>query len=208
MADSAEVHSLEILRELRVALVLFGEDASLALQDVDFEIRRTLEWLGNEQRLYWQSEIRRGQQKLTQARAELHRKKLSKFSDRQPDTTQEEKAVKRAERRLETAQQKLERVKRWIPELQHAITEYRGRTQGLSDASELLIPRQVARLDRMILALEEYAQINAPRADDAAGVGRSAGTAASSMSRDVADPGLSEPIPPPSSTSEGSDDQR
>ncbi len=179
MAEYAELLSVEVLKDLRVALVRFAEDTKLALQDVDFDIRRTREWLSNEQRLYWQSEIRRWQQKLSQAKSELHRKKLSRFMDRQPDTSQEEKAVKRAEFRLENAQRKLERVKRWIPELQHAVQEYHTQSQPLADLLEMQLVRDLARLDRMIEAIELYTRMSTPKPE---GPASSAGAASSSES--------------------------
>lgn len=197
MAESAEVLSIEVLRDLRNALLRFGEDAELALQDVDFEIRRTLEWLSNEQRLYWQSEIKRWEKNLSTARTELHRKRLANFGDRRPDTTLEERAVRRAEERLETSHKKLERVKRWVPELQHAIQEYRGQSQALADAVEMQIPRHAARLDRMVEALEQYTALTAPRTPDLP-VAAGSGTRVESMSRDLED----SPVPTPEEAAE------
>lgn len=164
MADTADVRSVEAIRDLRAALLRYGEDARIALSDVDFDIRKTVDYVANDQRLHWQGEIRRWEQKLAQAKAELHRKKLAKFMDRRPDTSQEEKAVRRAEERLEEAHRKFKRIQQLLPELHHAIDEYRGQAQPLADQLEREVPRAVARLDRMSAALEGYAAIAPPSA--------------------------------------------
>jgi DNA-binding transcriptional MerR regulator len=163
MAESADLQSIQVLRDVRAAFCSFIDDAKNALADVDFEIRRMREWLSNEQRLYWQAEIRRWQQNLSMARTELHRKKLGKFLDHRPDTTQEEKAVRQAQARLENAEQKLETVRRWVPELQHAVQEYRGSSQPLASMVDVELQRALGRLDRMLEALEAYLQIEVPQ---------------------------------------------
>jgi hypothetical protein len=170
MAEAADVRSIDALRDVRAAVHAFAEEAKNALADVDFDIRRTLDWLQNDQRLFWQAELRRWQQNLQIARADLARKKLGRFLDHKPDTSQEEKAVRRAEERIEEAQKKLELLKKWVPELLHAVQEYRGSSQPLASLVDVEMPRAVARIDRMLEALEAYLQMAAPRTE---GVGRS-----------------------------------
>lgn len=188
MAESADVQSIDALRDVRSAVCAFIEDAKNALADVDFDIRRTMDWLQNEQRLYWQTEIRRWQQNLQIARAELARKKLGRFLDHKPDTSQEEKAVRLAESRIEEGQRKLELVRKWLPELQHAVQEYRGSSQPMATQIDVDLPRAVVRIDRMLASLEAYLQMTAPRTDR--GPGTSA-TPSESVSR--GEPGVNPP---------------
>lgn len=182
MADSADVRSIEVLKDVRVAVCAFAEEAKNALADVDFDARRTLDWLQNEQPAFWRSEIRRWQQNLQMARAELARKKLGRFLDHKPDTSQEEKAVRLAESRIQEAEAKLELIKRWLPELLQAVQEYRGSSQPLVSLVEVDLSRAVARIDRMLDALEAYLQTSAPRLEASS---RSDGTGSGSMSRGV-----------------------
>jgi hypothetical protein len=204
MAESADVQSLEVLRDVRAAICTFAEDAKNALADVDFEIRRMREWLSNEQRLHWQSEIRRWQQNLSMAKTELHRKKLGKFLDHRPDTSQEEKAVRYAQARLEEAEQKLEAVRRWVPELQHAVQEYRGSSQPLASMVDVDLQRGVARLDRMVDALEAYLQVAVPTTPTATASDTTTHPAGSMSRGGIADaaPGADEPAPPEESADE------
>jgi hypothetical protein len=162
MADAADVRSLDAIREVRQALCAFEEEARNALLDVDFDIRRTREWLTNEQRLYWQSEIRRWEQKLDVAKGELMRKRLGRFLDRKPDTSQEEKALRFAEARLEECRRKLEITRRWAVEFLRDMQEYQSQSQPLGDMLDQDVARALARLDRMVDAIEAYARLAPP----------------------------------------------
>lgn len=183
MAEAADVRSIDALRDVRAAVCAFAEDAKNALADVDFDIRRTLDWLQNEQRLFWQAELRRWEQNLQMAKADLARKKLGRFLDHKPDTSQEEKAVRQAESRIEEAHKKLDLLKKWVPELLHAVQEYRGSSQPLASLVDVELARALARIDRMLESLEAYLRMAAPRT---AGVGqaeRPAGGGGESMAR-------------------------
>lgn len=198
MAETADVQSIEAIRDVRAALCLFAEEAKAALDNVDFEVRRTVEWLTNEQRLFWQGEIKRWYQKLNEAKAELTRKKLGKFGEHKPDTTQEEKKVRMCELHLEEAHRKLDLCKKWLPEFQHAVQEYRGQAQPLADMIDVDVPRGVARLDRMIDALESYLRVAAPTAPAAAALGLPE-AGASAVTREPPPEPPPNPGPPPSS---------
>jgi hypothetical protein len=162
MDASANVNSVDVIKDFRTSWVRFSEDARNALTDVDFDLSRTMEWLTNEQRLYWQTEIKRANEMLSRARTELHRKKLGGFGEHKPDTTVEEKRLRTAKERLELCEEKLETVKRWIPELQHAAQEYRTQSQPLADMLEGDFRRALGKLDRMLDAIEAYLSLQAP----------------------------------------------
>jgi hypothetical protein len=183
MADAADVRSLDAIREVRQALCAFEEDARNALLDVEFDIRRTREWLANEQRLYWQAEIRRWEQNLDVAKGDLVRKRLGRFLDRKPDTSQEEKAVRFAQDRLEHCRRKLELTRRWAVEFLRDMQEYQSQAQPLADMLDQDVARGRVRLDRMVEAIEAYARLAPPPVPAAAG----AEGAAASMAR-PADP--------------------
>ncbi len=187
MADYADVQSIDALRDIRASLLTFLDDAKIALSDAEFDIRRTTEWLTNEQPMYWKGEIKHWYQKLTEAKADLARKKMAKFSDRQPDTIVEEKKVKRCEMMLEEAERKLKLCKTLIPELQHAIQEYRGQSMPLLGMVDNDIPRSAVWLDRLVESLENYLRLAPPETPKPAAVG--GGAAADTMTRP--------PTPPP-----------
>jgi hypothetical protein len=167
MADTADVRSIEAIQEVRNAFCAFDEEVRNALMDVDFDIRRAREWLTNEQRLYWNAEIRRWEQNLAMAKGELMRKRLGRFLDRKPDTSQEEKAVQFAERRLEECHQKREITRRWATEFLRHMQEYHSQVQPLLDWLDQDVVRAIARLDRMVAAIEAYTQVAPPPRPDA-----------------------------------------
>jgi hypothetical protein len=162
MAESAHVDSLEALRDFRAALCGFMEEAKNALMDVDFELDRAIDWLNHDRRMYWASAVRTRGQDWTDAKAALHRKKLGKIQGSHPDTSAEEKAVRFAKGRYEEAEEKVEVVRAWIPELQHAAQEYRSQAIPLGDMVDGELKNAVAKLDRMITALESYLSLHAP----------------------------------------------
>ena len=78
MALPVDVSSIDVLRDVRAALVLFGDDSKNALGQTEMEIRRCVQWLTQDQRLHWQTEIKKRKEKLSEARAELSRKQMGK----------------------------------------------------------------------------------------------------------------------------------
>ena len=75
MAESAKVLSVEALKEFRVSLINFVEEARNALGGVDMELRRTRDWLERDQLSYWQMQVKRRHEAMMMARTELHRRR-------------------------------------------------------------------------------------------------------------------------------------
>ena len=81
-------------------MINFAEEARNSLSGVDMELRRMRDWLERDQLGYWQSQIKKRQEDLMQARADLHRRKLSQQgSDAVSDADQKE-ALREAQKRL------------------------------------------------------------------------------------------------------------
>lgn len=204
MADTANVQSIEAIREIRDALAVFMEDARNALNDTDFDLRRTSDWLTHEQRLYWTAEVRRRSQDMADARSVLHRKQLSKMSGSNPDTSVEEKDLRIAKMRLEEAEEKVETVRRWVPEIQRASHEYRSQAYPLGDMISGDLENALAKLSRMIESLENYLRLQAPSTPQPAPTGFSTSSSAAAPAARI------EPAPEASKTSEEepTDEQR
>jgi hypothetical protein len=71
MSSQASVRSIDTLKDLRVALALYGEDTLGAIGAVEAEVRRTLRWLLEERPVYWQNQIKRRREQVSSARAEV-----------------------------------------------------------------------------------------------------------------------------------------
>ena len=73
MSQSANVLSAQTLKDFKIAMINFAEEARNSLSGVDMELRRMRDWLERDQLGYWQAQIKKRQEDLMQARADLHK---------------------------------------------------------------------------------------------------------------------------------------
>jgi len=162
MSNQADVQSIEALKELRVAMALFGEEALGALGAVEMEVRRTVQWLQHDRRLYWSDQIKRRREQVAMAKSEVFRRELQKTPDYSPSCSEQKELLRKAEASLREAEMKAALVKKWEPALQQAVFEYHGTTRRIKDLASGDVPRAMARLERMIDALEAYLRVAPP----------------------------------------------
>ena len=161
--SSANVHSLGALQDWHAALVTFRTDAAEALAAVDLEVRRAYDWVAEQQR-FWRQAVRDCEEAVFVAKQELNARKYPDYSGRMPDTSEQEKALRKAVAKLEFAQDQVEVCRRWIVKLPQMVNEtYDGPSRRLGAFLEAELPRALTTLDRRIQALEAYAAIAAPR---------------------------------------------
>jgi len=175
MNQFARIESVEVLRELRSALIIFSQKASMALEEAQADVQRAGMWLKQNQGRHWQGQVRLLTEKCAQAKLALESKQRYQeiSSSGKMSNVDEKQAFALAKQRLEQARQKLENVKRWTHIMEKEAFTYRGMAQGLSNALEIEIPNACALIDRMIESLEKYVQTGstqdaAVRADAAA----------------------------------------
>ena len=156
MSELARVHSIEAIRTFRDQLAAFIEDARHALDATDMEIRRSTNWLSQDMFQYWRGEIKRRNQEVSSARVALHRKQMMKASAATAYDTDEKEAVQKATRRLREAEIKADLVKRWIPNWQHAVSEYQGHGRPMGDTLAGDLQKAMILLQRMTEALDAY----------------------------------------------------
>lgn len=162
--SQANVRSVEAIKEFELALMNFAEDGRVALGAMEMEIRQLRNWLQRDQYSYWMGQVKRSKEAIAEALSDLHRRQLSQAnSDAVSDSDQKE-AVRVAKRRLAEAEDKVDRIKRWGPVLEHALSEYHSQSQPLGDKLSGGLVGTLAMLERMIVALEEYQAIQAPSA--------------------------------------------
>jgi hypothetical protein len=164
MSRSANVQSIQTLKDFKVAMVNFSEDARNALSGVDMDCRRMRDFLERDQLGYWQMQIKRRNEEVMQARADLHRRKITQQGSDAVSDTEQKEALREAMRRLRIAEEKVALIKRLIPQLHHAIAEYHSHSQPLGDHLTGGFERSLAVMERMILALETYVATQAPSA--------------------------------------------
>lgn len=162
MAESARVTSIDAIKDFRAALCRFSEDTKNALGAVEMEIRRVVSWVVQERPLYWQAEIKRRKEDLSDAQAALFQKRLQAGHGRQVHDSEQKEAMRFAQRRLHEAEEKFEIVKKWAPALQHEVMEYFARARPTGDMLDSDVTQALALLDRMATALDAYIAAAAP----------------------------------------------
>jgi len=164
MSD-ARITDVAALADFRAAIAEFALAASQALTDIQLELRRGLDWITNDRGVHWQSEVRRSADLVARAKDELvHSRTYKKVGDYTPSCIEEKKAVEMAKRRLEHAEQKAQAVRHWTLAARRAVDEFQGPAQQLMGMIDGDIPRAVALLERMSIALEQYSTAAAPTA--------------------------------------------
>lgn len=163
MNRAANVSSIEAIRAFRPTLIKFAEEVRQALAEVQGEVQRTVAWLETEQGPFWQRQIRKCQEEVQQAKLALNQKRLYKTPTGGRQTAvDEERALKRAKRRLEIAEQKVQAVKRWRRDLEREWARQQGLLQRLGQNAEHDVPQAVALLERMSRSLEAYVALAVP----------------------------------------------
>jgi hypothetical protein len=174
MAQSAKVLSIQALKDFRVALINFVEEARNALGGVDMELKRMRDWLERDQLSYWQMQVKRRHEAMMMARTELHRRKISQQGSDAVSDTEQKESLREAQRRLHLAEEKVEVVKKLIPGFHHAMSEYISHATPLADHLSGGMDRSLVSIEKMIQSLEAYLAIappSTPRVEPAGGSG-------------------------------------
>jgi exonuclease VII large subunit len=159
MSTPANVHSLEAIDALRMALVSFIEQVSDALSELDAEMRRMLNWLEHDRPRYWRTQLRLSLDQVHQAQQALHRCLMFPIADERPSCREERVALKKAQARQAHCEQKIERVRHWQRSVQHELFEYQGRISQLVRLIEIDVPQAIGLLHKIVRRLEEYQSI-------------------------------------------------
>jgi hypothetical protein len=161
MSESAQVSSIDALKQFRAKLCEFGVDALESLAAIELEIRHVQDWLTAKVK-YWQLQARDRGEDLARAKAAMVRHKWGSKDGKGVGTTEVEMEVKKAKHRLEEAEAKIEVTRRWQRELPKSIHEYEGPARQLTGYLEADLKQILAMLDRMTGALEAYVALAAP----------------------------------------------
>ena len=157
MSNHARVDSLEELGQFRTELCTLTDELRAELYAAESDLRRTIDWVNTTQAAHWKRQVRIRTEEYGRARSELNRKRDQRTRlDARQSCVEEEKALKRAEKRVEEARQKIVAVKQWSRKLEEAVFGYQSLAQGLMSLVDADVPRAVARLDAMARALEAY----------------------------------------------------
>lgn len=161
MSNAARVYSIEALEDFKVAFVKFRAAAAKALDGTEQEIRRILDVLDDRAR-YWQRQVRERGEEVVRAKSELTRRKWMSERGSGPGYSEQEEALELAERRLQEAEEKLEKCRRWARQLPHDILEYEGPARQLAGMLDTEVRQAIALLEGKLVALEAYLGVASP----------------------------------------------
>ena len=163
MSTSANIDSFDAIKSFRAALIKLASAAGSSLTEVEAEMMRTLNWLDREQTTFWQNQIRKRQECVSRCKEAVRQKKVFKdATGRTPSAVDEEKALQKALKHLDDAEQKLAMCRKWKNRLQKEIDLYKGSVQGFATAIQADVPTAVATLDKSLKQLEAYVSLQAP----------------------------------------------
>jgi hypothetical protein len=159
----AKVTAIDAVEGVAVSLRCFQEDALAALDELQMEVNRALDWIQNDRPSYWREAVRRGWDAVSEARTQLEQARFARrIADYEPVCREEQKALEKAQQRLQLAQEKMEAVRHWCHVVEKAIIEFRGGVGQLARWLEADLPRALAALQHMIAALDSYLATAAP----------------------------------------------
>jgi hypothetical protein len=156
MSTGANVQSSDAIEAVRGSLILFADQVSDALAELNGEMRRVLEWLEHDRPRHWKTQVRIAHDQVHEAQQALHRCLMFPVGGERPSCYEERAALKKAQARLAYCEQKAESVRHWQRAVQHELFEYEGRISQLVRAVEADVPQAIAVLGKVLRYLEEY----------------------------------------------------
>jgi uncharacterized protein YukE len=175
MARAARVTSIAVIDTTAVALKRFRTEAAAILDELQIQLQRALEWIHHDRKDFWADELRRGWEGVSAARLQLQQAQVSRrIAGHEPACIDEKRALERAKRRLETAQQKVEAVKHWTRVIERAVDEFQQSRVQFVDWLDTDLVQAVGVLNRMTAALESYTSLEAPAPGPAPPFGQAA----------------------------------
>lgn len=164
MSQHARVSSVAQLRYFRASLSTFSATAAGTLDEVATDIQRTLTWLTDDRKRYWNTQVRVCTEQFVRAKSLLKRKQIfdRALAGATSSCIDEKKALKAAEEKLQEAQRKLARTNSWIQRIEKELSDYKAAVAGLTGAVDSDIPNAKARLDKMVDSLEAYIAVAPP----------------------------------------------
>jgi hypothetical protein len=159
MGSTANVSSIEALTSFRAALLRFAEDAEAALVTLELEGRRPVDWVDDDRTRYWPQQARKASDAIAEARLGLERCELRVSGDDPRYCYEERKALEKAKRRLRLAEDKIQAVSRWRPQMHKEFEEFQVQIARFRRYLENDLPQAVAAMERMSASLERYLQV-------------------------------------------------
>ena len=163
MSRFARVTSIDVLQTTASALKKFRGEAAAAIDDLDAEIRRALEWIHHDRKEYWTQELRRGNERMTEAKLQWQQARVSRrIEGNEPACVDEQRAFEKAKRHVEMVEEKVRAVQHWQRAIDQAIDEFQPSRTQFTTWLEVDLLQAVAALNRMSESLGSYVSLGTP----------------------------------------------
>jgi hypothetical protein len=159
MPQRAVVTSVDAIEAFRANLIVYVSKARPTLEEASADVLRLRSWLENEQRAYWEGQVRRRTKDLEQAQQALFSARLSHLSKA---TAVEQLAFHRARRALDEANEKLRVLKRWAREFEARVQPLAKQMEKLHTVLSNDMLLAIASLAQTVKTLSDYAGIAPP----------------------------------------------
>ena len=159
MSESAHVTSIMAIRDFKANLTTFREEIGLVLDEIRHKILYAIEYIERDRPVYWKNQVRRGFDDVAAARSRLAACQLQKTVDFHPSCIEEKEELTMARRKLQQAQETVERVRHWGFQLRNELNEFHGRTAQLDHCLHEGVPQALLFLERAVTILESYAEV-------------------------------------------------
>lgn len=167
--QGANVKTISAIRDFKIALIEFIDDAKLALTEAHADVLKTGAWIQHDRMGYWQHAKKKRHEKVQMAKSELTRAQLQSRDER-PSCVLERKALAKAQAEFDEAERKVEGCRRALSLLEREGLLFKAALAGFSTSLELDLPNALAHLERLMDTLEKYFSL-APASDQDGGSG-------------------------------------
>jgi hypothetical protein len=164
MTQKANVTAVDALEAFRADLVLYISKARPALEEVSADVLRARLWLENDQRTYWENQLRRRTRELEEAQQALFSARISNLRE---ESSAEVNAVHRAKRARDEAEAKLRVLKRWNRDFENRVQPLVKQTEKLHTLLANDLGQAMAYLAQAVSTLDAYAGTVSPSAAEA-----------------------------------------
>jgi hypothetical protein len=157
MSNRAKITSVEALETFRTNLIVYLSKARPTLDEVGSDVNRIRTWLENEQRTFWEGQLRRRNKQLQEAQQALFSAEISGLREA---TMVERLTVNKAKRAVDEAEAKLKLIKRWSREFNNHVEPIARQLGKLQSLLTTEMPNAVAYLGKAAQTLNEYADVS------------------------------------------------
>jgi len=156
MAERAHITSIDALEALRNSLILYVSKARPTVEEVSSEVLRMKLWLQNDQRMYWEGQVRRRTRQLEEAQQVLFGTRMSTLRQ---EGSAEQLAVQKAKRALDEAEAKLRRIKHWNREFDSRVDPLVKQLEKLHSVLAVDMLKGTLYLAKAVETLQAYSDV-------------------------------------------------